>query len=389
MSLTSSLSESSNSMIRSSPPEFYSAPSKWSRSSFDNWRRVSQEDFEVLDSPPADILHLNLRTSKENRPQTSSKVEAAAEPVLCGPKMKNNSNFSKRFKKIEKREKGLKAEFHPVVETPFALMRNRYDNVKPSSEGLIFLKHCAAEESSYINANQFEGMIITQAPFIRLHDYLAGKKFEIDTVADFWMLAFEQGTDIVCLTDPRGLDNQNKLIEKAFPYWNPIDKEIVFKKTISLFDQAPVELEVRLLVPPITAVEPNEKGECVSYRVFEIQLGDQIKQIGHWYFEKWVDHSVCDAVQLAHLIELLLEKPDTIPIIHCSAGIGRSGVFAIAFKFIKRYLETQAIPTEIEIDDAVIELRKRRPRSVQSANQLGLISTTISAFIDKQLKKEK
>lgn len=274
----------------------------------------------------------------------------------------------------------------PEASSHHAKPRNRYNNVLPTSRDLVPLMHQTSKETAYINASWFENMIITQGPFIR---------GDVDTVADFWMLAFEQGSDIVCLTDPYVQKSRWEIDEKTFPYWeprlanripDPSQPEIVFKKNVGP-EGLEVNLEVRLVEEPLIAVEANQQKEKVVKRTFEIKFGEHFKRITHWYFENWKDHSICQPEQLAHLIELLLEKPGQ-PIVHCSAGIGRAGVFAIVRKFVLLYKETGKIPTDDEIDDAIIDLRKRRPGSVQNREQLLLISDTIAAFIKRQAEKK-
>ena len=303
------------------------------------------------------------------------------------------SPLTKRYQKIDKSDKNLR---NPSFEVrmrhlsqalePRAKLRNRYDNVLPTSTDIVSLIHPTSKETAYINASRFGNMIITQGPFIRGN---------INTCPDFWMLVFEQGSKIVCLTDPFVINTSGREEEKTFPYWeprqakripDPSEPEIVFKQNVGPEGQE-VNLEVRLVEEPLIVVEANNNEERVTKRTFEIKFGEQVKRITHWYFENWEDHTVCDPQQLARLIELLLENPGD-PIIHCSAGLGRSGVFAIILKFIIRFIESGETPSDDEIDDAVIDLRQRRPGAVQTRDQLLLISDTIEAFIDRQAEKE-
>ena len=118
-----------------------------------------------------------------------SKVIAFLEPL---------SPLAQRCQKIEKSDNNLRypsfevrmLHFQQAFE-PRAKARNRYDNALPTSTDIVSLAHPTSKETAYINASRFGRMIISQAPFIR------GK---IDTCADFWMLAFEQGSQN-CLFD--------------------------------------------------------------------------------------------------------------------------------------------------------------------------------------------
>lgn len=266
----------------------------------------------------------------------------------------------------------------PEAMSFYAKPKNRYLDVLPKSKGLVKLLHRSDENSDYINANQFENMIITQGPLAT-------------TLADFWIMVFEQADHIVCLTD--FIDSG---IEKTYPYWNPhlmnsSTKEKQQSEGVILFDQTvgpsgkSFQVLVKLVEAPVIEIPSCTVPEFVTKRTLEISLDGKVKIVTHWHYEKWQDQSICDAKKLAQMFEIMLKYPGILAI-HCSAGIGRSGVFAIVKKFICQYINQGTIPTEIDIDRAIIELRSHRPRSVQTAQQRELISTTIYTFIQNHKK---
>lgn len=285
-----------------------------------------------------------------------------------------------RFKEINRQDPLIKRmddserrRHFPQAIAEGAHKRNRYPDVLPTPLDIVTLAHPTNPETAYINANKFHDMIITQGPV---------KNFNVDTVADFWTMAFEQGKDIVCLTDHMGLTRDRDLVEKTFPYWQSShpSNPVVFKKQMGSD-----ELEVKLIEGPSTALTSKmNTTELVTKRVFQISLNGQVKQVKHWHFENWKDNCVCDHMLLTRLIDRIHQEASSegnpSVVVHCSAGIGRSGVFALAKHFIDRYRTTNNWPTEQEIDAAVLELRKRRPGSIQNAEQLELIQKALGAF---------
>lgn len=351
------------------------------------WRKCSQEALQTavsslhlkptVDEPPVSKLRKSgegsLSDSKTQ--QVATKVVATTTPSHTFLERYQRLQSSNVYNQspIEKRT----SDFIEMWGHP-ALARNRYDDVLPTPVDIVTLKQPTQSETCYINASRFENVIVTQGPFI--------KGTVIDTVADLWVMLFENGGDLVCLTDYINV-SRGRMIEKTFPYWNPRDAgknfsdhpDIVYDKMIGPEGKT-VHLQVRLIEGPLMEVKHNEKGECVTKRVFEIKLDQQARRVTHWFFEHWQDQAICDEMQLVQLMKKLLNKQVTV---HCSAGLGRAGVFTIAKLMIERMLKTQQVPTENEIDEAIVELRRRRPGAVQTKDQLELISKTIHAFIQQ------
>ena len=147
-----------------------------------------------------------------------------------------------------------------------------------------------------------------------------------------------------------------------------------------------IELKVTLAEEPLTIVQAdfnNSKNtEKVIKRVFAIQLEKEIHVTTHWFYENWIDHSACDEKKLVQLI-LEMSKTQGHGLIHCSAGIGRSGVFFITKLFIDKYKETGKVPEEHEIDYEIHCLRKSRPGAVQNEMQRELISKALKYYIEE------
>lgn len=83
----------------------------------------------------------------------------------------------------------------------------------------------------------------------------------------------------------------------------------------------------------------------------------------------WLDHSTIDQTELDFLIEYvdrhIGKHPEKTQIIHCKAGVGRTGTY-IAYK---KLLEYESLSMD-DFIDVLIRLRSYRPMMVQSPDQL-------------------
>lgn len=109
-----------------------------------------------------------------------------------------------------------------------------------------------------------------------------------------------------------------------------------------------------------------------------LTFGEETKTVWHLLFSGWPDFNVPedeDRAGLLELIKLSASKntgPNNPIIVHCSAGVGRSGTF-IALEHLLAELESASL-TDVKDDDDLIyntvkELREQRMMMVQSVAQ--------------------
>jgi protein tyrosine phosphatase len=200
----------------------------------------------------------------------------------------------------------------------------------------------------YINASwvtPYEGSqkyISTQAPLP-------------NTVEDFWRLVSqEQSTVIIMLTC---LVENNRI--KAHQYWP--------KKVGDSLKYTEFTLEFKS--------EHSHKHVCVrKFRL--VPRTDNIDQaeaepliVRQLQFMDWPDHGVPDdPVGLEDLIrrtDMYKGSLDTPIIVHCSAGIGRSGTFIAVHSSRQKAVSGK----DVDIGDAVVNMRRCRPGMIQVQEQ--------------------
>jgi len=131
--------------------------------------------------------------------------------------------------------------------------------------------------------------------------------------------------------------------------------------------------------------------EAVRAQVRELDMttedGSETKKIWHLLFAGWPDFLVpegADREALLKLIDMSREKTGNSTanprIVHCSAGVGRSGTF-IALDWLLQELEDGSLDELGDEEDpiltAVDALRRQRMMMVQSEAQLGFIYDVI------------
>ena len=121
----------------------------------------------------------------------------------------------------------------------------------------------------------------------------------------------------------------------------------------------------------------DEKSRSTIRRL-SLSYGEESKTIWHLLFSNWMDFTVPedeDRAALLELIKLSSEKniePTHPRIIHCSAGVGRSGTF-ISLEYLLAELHAGNLVNAKEDDDPIFDtvnrLREQRMMMVQSEVQ--------------------
>lgn len=102
-------------------------------------------------------------------------------------------------------------------------------------------------------------------------------------------------------------------------------------------------------------------------RKFILTRGRESRTVHHIQHAEWPDHGALEVEDMVHLFNVyrrLRSKSSGPVLVHCSAGIGRTGTF-IAIDMLLDNLAKHTTGT-IDIFDLVQRLRKQRPGSVQT-----------------------
>ncbi|KAH9490852.1 hypothetical protein Btru_033551 [Bulinus truncatus] len=254
----------------------------------------------------------------------------------------------------------LLAEFKTLPDTPNVTTeaglkddnrnKNRFKNICPYDHSRVHLEiNTGKNEMDYINASYIEG-------FNNEVKFIASQGPSTITLTDFVRMLWEQNTEkVVMLTN---LIEEGKT--KCEKYWPDSDKKVVG------------EIKIKHLATQTFA----------HYTVRQLELTKKNHVTHHvtqFHFTSWPDKSVPAASwSLVDFQQHVFATPTLKPIVvHCSAGVGRTGTF-IALYNVKREAEELG---HINFYETVIKLRHDRMLMVQTAEQYEFLHKAALAAI--------
>lgn len=255
-----------------------------------------------------------------------------------------NGSWSAIYQEIRQQSCELPCK---VAKLPENKTRNRYRDVSPFDHSRICLQ---LGTNDYINASLItveetqRNYILTQGPLP-------------NTCGNFWEMVWEQRT--------RGVVMLNRVIEKGSikcaQYWpQREERDIIFEDTNF----------------KLTFVSEDIKS---YYTVRKLELENlstqETREILHFHYTTWPDFGVPESP--ASFLNFLFKvresgclNSDHGPVVvHCSAGIGRSGTFCLVDTCLL-LMSMRKDPSSVRIRDILLEMRRYRMGLIQTADQL-------------------
>ncbi|XP_023669352.1 tyrosine-protein phosphatase non-receptor type 2-like isoform X2 [Paramormyrops kingsleyae] len=224
---------------------------------------------------------------------------------------------------------------------------NRYRDVSPYDHSRVKLKN---SENDYINASLIvmdeaqRSYILTQGPLR-------------NTCGHFWLMIWEQGTKAVIMLNRI----MEKGSEKCAQYWPSSQEcEMSFQDT---------NFTVKLISEDVKSY--------YTIRVLELQnmATGESREIYHFHYTTWPDFGVPEspASFLNFLFKVResgsLETEYGPSVVHCSAGIGRSGTFSLVDTCLV-LMEKRKDPSTVDIQKILLDMRRYRMGLIQTPDQL-------------------
>jgi len=279
----------------------------------------------------------------------------------------------------------------------FELRRNRYTNILPYD--LTRVKLQVAKNSGfsdYINANCINLNLSNQwDKSCKEANYISTQGPTSTTTSHFWQMVMQSTKEkdvVVCMVTPI----QEYGISKCFKYWcDKKDDYTIFNKDNDGFIN---HLRLKCMEDITTT---DIKG--VYYTKLKLQSYIpksheilQEKIIHHLYYDQWTDFSKPDDWKSIYQLTQRareLNHPKNPIIVHCSAGVGRTGTFITLdylFNCVSQYFpQTKEQEDEQQeqqeqqdlIELIVLLLRTQRMMMVQSEEQYLFIYESLKQFL--------
>ncbi|XP_066465746.1 receptor-type tyrosine-protein phosphatase eta [Tiliqua scincoides] len=239
--------------------------------------------------------------------------------------------------------------------------KNRYNNVLPYDISRVKLSVQNHPTNDYINANYMPG-------YNSKKEFIAAQGPLPNTVQDFWRMIWEKNIyTIVMLT---------KCVEqgrtKSEEYWP--------NKQSKNYGDITVAMTSEIVLPEWTirdfSMEKSDSSESHPVRQF--------------HFTAWPDHGVPEATDLLinfrHLVQdYMKQNPPTSPtLVHCSAGVGRTGTFIA----IDRLIHQMEMENTVDVYGVVYDLRMHRSLMVQTEDQYIFLNQCVLDIIKSQKEKK-
>ncbi|KAI1080960.1 phosphatases II [Whalleya microplaca] len=262
------------------------------------------------------------------------------------------------------------------VALPEAKLLDRYANIQPWENNRVRLR-VPQGHVDYINASPITLNSPLNPKARPPHRYIAMQGPKFGTMDHVWRMITEQLQSpavIVMLTETHEMG-----LEKCYPYFpqDPDEEPLVIGEDDQFGDGFQAQVTC-------TSVEEKAEG-AIEVRKINIHVEGREEDMTVWHllYRKWPDFGVPaleDIDSFFELMRLSREKnasEENPRIIHCSAGVGRSGTF-IALEHLMRevdsgdlehYDEQDENNSEDIVYDTVNALREQRKQMVQSESQ--------------------
>ncbi|XP_063259673.1 receptor-type tyrosine-protein phosphatase S isoform X6 [Prinia subflava] len=309
--------------------------------------------------------HVTLMRSQRNymvqtEDQYSFIHDALLEAVACGNTevpARNLYSYIQKLAQIEAREHvtGMELEFKRLANSkahtsrfisanlPCNKFKNRLVNIMPYETTRVCLQPIrGVEGSDYINASFIDGYRHQKA-------YIATQGPLAETTEDFWRMLWENNsTIVVMLTKLREMGR-----EKCHQYW-PAERSARYQYFV---------------------VDPMAEYNMPQYILREFKVTDardgQSRTVRQFQFTDWPEQGVpksgegfIDFIGQVHKTKEQFGQDGPISV-HCSAGVGRTGVF-ITLSIVLERMRYEGV---VDIFQTVKMLRTQRPAMVQTEDE--------------------
>eukprot|EP00049_Salpingoeca_infusionum_P005467 m.92230 g.92230 ORF g.92230 m.92230 type:complete len:1382 (+) comp12982_c0_seq1:361-4506(+) len=258
---------------------------------------------------------------------------------------------------------------HSVRISRLMRSKNRYGNIYAYDHTRVVLDEEEGDDGDYYNANFI-------ADDARDDAYIACQGPTPNTMEDFWRMIYQQRVGMIVMVT--NCVEGGKV--KCHQYWPEGDE--------------PLELGKFTIYP-----ESEEKSRLLIKRVMTLEMfgqPDDVRTIVQFSYRAWPDHGVPREVKDLAVFRAFVDRErNTLEangpvVVHCSAGVGRSGTFIALDRVLRRlqieYAEEACAvtPPMVEVYAIVYALRDSRNYMVQTMGQYEFVVRCLIWMLEQQ-----
>ncbi|XP_042465830.1 protein-tyrosine-phosphatase PTP1-like [Zingiber officinale] len=249
------------------------------------------------------------------------------------------------------------------------LQKNRYPDVLPFDGNLITLsstRESSSKENGYINSS-----FIGVAPGENVSQFIATQGPLPETLEDFWEMIFQYRCPLIVMLT---LTDNHEIMKKCADY-------LPANNGCGQFGRISVEIKHTSYVSSLVL------------RYLEVKHKELVKpalSVLHIQHLEWPDHGVPgDTSAVREILKTTYHVPpkDGPIVVHCSAGIGRTGTYCAIHNTIQRVLIGDM--SSLDLMKTVAEFRSQRIGMVQTLEQYFFCHDAIVDEIEDLIQKSK
>ncbi|XP_069375985.1 receptor-type tyrosine-protein phosphatase O isoform X2 [Paralichthys olivaceus] len=246
---------------------------------------------------------------------------------------------------------------HDAADLPVNRPKNRYTNILPYDFSRVQLISMHNDEGSdYINANYIPG-------YKHVKEYIATQGPLPETRNDFWKMVLQQKSAIVVMLTQC---NERRRV-KCDHYWPFTDEPVMYG-----------EISVEML----------SETESLEWTIRKFRLGyaDESQDVLHLNYTSWPDHGVPTVnaiesiLQFVHIVRQQANRTKDPIVVHCSAGVGRTGTFMALDRLMQHIREHEFV----DVLGLVSDMRSHRLSMVQTEEQYVFIHQCVLLMWQKK-----
>ncbi|XP_056002124.1 receptor-type tyrosine-protein phosphatase kappa-like [Ostrea edulis] len=234
------------------------------------------------------------------------------------------------------------------------IVKNRFKTTFPYDHSRVILKTGA----DYINANYIEGAK-------RDREYIAAQGPKPNTVGDFWNMVWQENVFVIVMVTNLKEGNKNKCAK----YWPDPDKHIGYGNV---------------------SVKMVEEKHYAFYTVRKLTVihkeTKKTRFLTQYQYTSWPDHGTPDPLCLVvfhnHVTRTRTNQIDSPVVVHCSAGIGRTGTY-IALDILEQLGRKRG---KVNVAECVKRMRENRMNMVQTYEQYITIFLALYEIVKSPIK---